>query len=193
MSPTALSFQGLDRAASMSENDFEFLGKNRHLKCTFFQAVFISPRVDWLLQQDATLDSFVVEWRSQGINENRVFEFLEHLMNGEPIDALACEVEGLLEVATLLGNTELINSFICDEAPIDRLTVCGRLSRKSVAGQRVDEEIEFAASHFFEISPGDLKELGVTLLEGIVISEGLCLASEDSLLDFIISLGWDEE
>jgi hypothetical protein len=56
-----LSTQGLQRAAPISENGFVFIGKTRRLKCTLFQAVFISPRVHRLMQQDATLDSIVLE------------------------------------------------------------------------------------------------------------------------------------
>jgi hypothetical protein len=127
------------------------------------------------------------------MNEHRVLEFLEDLMTGRPIEPLASEVEGLCEVATALGNTELLDSLIRDEDPLDRSTVCGRLRRKSVAGRSVDEEIEFAASHFYEIGADDLKGIDVGLLELIVSSEGLRLKSEDSLLTFILNLGLEDE
>jgi hypothetical protein len=200
MPSTVLSSHGLQRAATVNENevefidnDFEFIGNTCHLRCTRFQAVFISPRVDWLLQQDKTLTSFSLEWKSRAMKENRVFELLEDLMHGKPIEPLASEVSCLCEVATALGNTELLDSLIRDKGPLNRSTVCGRLKGKSVAGGSVDEEIEFAASHFFEIDADDLKGIDVGLLELIVSSEGLQLDSEDSLLTFILNLGLQDE
>jgi hypothetical protein len=56
----------------------------------------------------------------------------------------------------------------------------------------VDEEIEFAASHFCEIDADDLKGIDVRLLELIVSSDGLRLESEDSLLTFILNLGLED-
>jgi hypothetical protein len=196
MPPAGLSVRGLQRAATMSEkdfefidNDFEFIGNEYTLRCTLFQAVFLSPRVHSLLQQDKTLTSFFVEWKSQKIDENRVFEFLEDLMNGKPIDPLASEVESLWEAAISLGNTELIESFMHDEDPPDLSTVCVRLRLKSMVGLSTEKEIEFAASHFAEIEAEELKGIGVSLLELIVSSARLRLTSEDSLLRFILSLG----
>jgi hypothetical protein len=110
MAPTVLSSQGLKRIASISENDFEFAGKDFEfigntcrLKSTKFQAAFVSPRVHALLLQDTTSNSFLVECTSQKMNEMRVFELLEQLMNGEAINPPDSEVDGLFEVATLLG------------------------------------------------------------------------------------------
>jgi hypothetical protein len=157
MSPTVLSSQGLDRAVSASESDFdlisngfEFIGHRCRLKYTLFQAVFISPRLHCLLQQDKALNSFSIAWESQEMNENRVFKLLHHLMTGWPIEPLPSEVEGLCEVATVLGNTELLDSFIRDEDQITQSTVFGRLRLKSVVGRPTDKEIAFAAAHFRE-------------------------------------------
>jgi hypothetical protein len=127
------------------------------------------------------------------MKENRVLEFLEDFMNGKPIELLGSEVESVCEVATALGNTELLDSFIRDEDPLDRSTVCGRLKRTSVLVRSVDDEIEFAASHCYEIDAEDLKEIDVSLLELTVSSELLRLESEDSLLSFILSLGLESE
>jgi hypothetical protein len=195
MCQIVLSCHGLQRAATINENelefiddDFEFTGNSCHLRCTRFQAVFLAPRVHWLLQQDKTLTSFVLELKSRTMKDNRVFEFLEDFINGKPIEPLASESEGLYDGATALGNTELLDSFSRDEDRLDRSTVCGWLKRKSAVGRSVGEEIEFAASHFYEIDADDLKGIDVGLLELIVSSEGLRLESEDSLLTFILNL-----
>jgi hypothetical protein len=49
----------------------------------------------------------------------------------------------------------------------------------------VDEEVEFAASHFYELDPDDLQGIGGSILEEIVGSQWLRLPNEDSLLNFI--------
>jgi hypothetical protein len=128
------------------------------------------------------------------MKENRIVGFLEDLMTGKPIEAVVArsscgsEGSGLCEAATALGNTELSDSLVRDEDPLDRSTVCDRLKRKSVVGRSVDEEMEFAASHFYEIDADDQNGIDVPLLELIVRSDGLRLESEDTLLDFIIRL-----
>jgi hypothetical protein len=67
------------------------------------------------------------------------------------------------------------------------------LKRKSVLGRSVDEEIEFASSHFFELDLNELRGIEVSLLERIVSSPELRLTGEDSLLDFICSLDCGDE
>jgi hypothetical protein len=188
-----LSAEGLRRAASASDNAFVFIGKNCQIRCTQVQAAFISPRVESLLKQDKTIDSFWIDCESSNMNEKRVFRFFEDLMNGLRIDPRGFDREGVLAVATFLGNTELINHFIQDDSPIDKSSVCFRLRRKSVIGSSIEEEISFAASHFCELEVADLKGIDVSVLERIVTSEKLCLKDEDSLLRVICALGREDE
>jgi hypothetical protein len=165
-----------------------FIGKSCRIECTKFEAVFLSPRVHFLLQEDKTVDSICIEWKTDRKDEKRIFEHLEKLMKGFAIEPTESDVCGLLEVGNFLGNEELLNKFIINEGPIDKSTVCSRLRRKSSAGLSVENEIEFAASHFYELDFEELKEIDVSLLERIVSSESLHLTNEDSLLDFICRL-----
>jgi hypothetical protein len=64
-----------------------------------------------------------------------------------------------------------------------------KLKTKGGFGYSVEEEIKFIASHFHEIDTEQLKELKVETIESIVSHEDLCLSDEESLLDFIVSLG----
>jgi hypothetical protein len=95
-----------------------------------------------------------------------------------------------LEVAPFLGNTELLEKFIQDDSPLDRSTVCSRL-KKALLGRSADAEIEFAASHFYELDLEQLKGIDISILERIVSSQSLRLQKEESLLDFIFSLDED--
>jgi hypothetical protein len=60
-------------------------------------------------------------------------------------------------------------------------------------GRSMEDEIEFASSHFYELNVDDMIGLDVSILERIVSSQSLRLESEDSLLEFICSLESEEE
>jgi hypothetical protein len=183
-----LSAQGLDRAASVSKEAFEFIGNSCKIQCTQFQAAFISPRVHQLPQEDKTLDSFFIGLQTREITENRLFAFLEQLIGGLPIEPVGGEVVGLLELATLLGSSEWIAQLHHDETEINESNVCFRLRTKSAAGLSVEDEIEFAASNFYLIGFEKLKGIDLCILEAIVTSKSLRLENEDSLLNLIHSL-----
>jgi hypothetical protein len=193
MPSASLSTQGLARAASISEPDFAFIGNNGQLQCTKFQAAFISPRVHTLLQEDKTMDFLFVECPGGNSDEERMFEFLEDLMNGLEIRLSESDVDDYLRVAAFLGNTEFLDLFLAENGPVEQSNVCSRLRRKSAVGRPVEDEIEFAASHFYELDLKELKGVEVSVLERIVSSPGLRLESEDSLLDFICSFDLAEE
>jgi hypothetical protein len=91
-------------------------------------------------------------------------EFLERLLNGTSIDLPDSEVGGFAELAAFLGNTQPLNQLI-DGLPLNQLTVGFRLPSKSVLGESVDQEISFAASHFYEFDLDDLKGIKVSILD----------------------------
>jgi hypothetical protein len=188
MSPILLSSHGLQRAASVGQGTFTFLGDGCKIECTQFQAAFISPRVHRQLQEDKTLTSFFIDFQTPGIEQSRAFTLLERLLSGFSIAPADSEVSGLSELATDLGNSELISQLLPDESAIDKSNVLVRLRRKSAAGLSIALEIDFAASHFYEIEVEGLKGMDISIVEGILSSESLRLGSEDSLLDFICSL-----
>jgi hypothetical protein len=134
------------------------------------------------------VDSFYVECETKQLKEIRVFEFLSRLMSGLPVTPTDSEIAGLVEMATLLGNTELLDEFIKDEGSINQSTVCVRLKMKSALGRSVDQEVQFAASHFYELDSDDLKAIDISVLERILTSKWLRLQDEDSLLTFLCSL-----
>jgi hypothetical protein len=190
MSPLVLSSQGLQRTASMNHNNFTFIGNTCKFQCTQFQAAFISPRVHSLLQTDITVESFVIQYQATGVNEKRMFEFLEHLVAGLPIDPNPSEVNSLSELGGVLDNWEVLN-FCHTPNPIDNSNVCLCLKKADIRCC-LSEEVEFAASHFHDLDLNQLKQLDISILEKIVSSDSLVLQSEDSLLDFILQVDWDE-
>jgi hypothetical protein len=191
-SAIVLSSLGLERGASISENDFAFIGNGFQIRCTKFQAAYISPRVHLLLQETKSINSFFLDCKTAGIDAKRITEFFERLMNGQSIDPTHPEIDAFLDLANYLENTELANKFIDDDNPIEISNVSSLLKNKSAIGRPIDSEIEFAASHFYEIDVDTLKELDVSLLERIISCPSLRLRDEDSLLEFICSLECDQ-
>jgi hypothetical protein len=188
MSPIRLSSHGLDGAASASEGAFAFIGNRCQIQCTQFQAAFISPRVQRLLQEDPTMSSFFIEYQTHHIEEKRIFAFLERLAVGFPIETSGFDVSGLLEVASFLGNSELVEQLLDDEGTIDESTVWLYLRTKSALGVSMENEIKFAALCLHKLGFEQLKGMDISIIERIISSRSLCLRNEDSLLDFICGL-----
>jgi hypothetical protein len=63
---------------------------------------------------------------------------------------------------------------------------------KKENGRNIDEELEFISSHFYHLSSAELeklKKMDIDVIERILNPETLCLEDEDSLFQFIASLG----
>jgi hypothetical protein len=150
------------------------------------------------VEQDKTINSFFVESQSQsqslsrmeGLELNRIIEHFESLMKGSEIVGSGSEMRGLCEFAAVLGNRELLKQ-LCDINEINRQNVCSRLRNGHFCDCCLEEEIVFAASHFYEVEFEELKDLDICLLERILSSPSLRLKDEDSLLEFICKLDWD--
>jgi hypothetical protein len=119
-----------------------------------------------------------------------MFDFLDELVQGRLVNAFDSELGGLLWVAPCPGNNELFNPLsTTDDGGLEASTACLRLTKNSVTS--VPIEIEFAASHFYEIDISRLKQVDLSIRERLLSSKSLRLSREDSLLDFIICLESD--
>jgi hypothetical protein len=56
-----LPTKGLERAASVEENNFVIICPSSQLHCTKFQADFVSQRICEFLRSDRIIDHFIVE------------------------------------------------------------------------------------------------------------------------------------
>jgi hypothetical protein len=130
---------------------------------------------------------FFVGNLSNGADARRIFGFLEHLMVGSEVRASILDFPGVSELAAVLGNIDLLSKAV-GYYEIDLRTICVRLSQVHADGNASDEEISFAASHFYELDFENGKKLGVCVIERILCSPELRLETEDSLLEFISSV-----
>jgi hypothetical protein len=187
--PESFFSRGLERWASLSEKDFAFIGHDFQYACSTFQACFLSPRVYEAVRTDSTVDSFVIEYG--GHDGIAAFQHLDALMHGQRLSPTERIPSGLLAISSLLGNDDLAQFLIGDCDHLDLANVCGHLESKSALGRCTASEIEFAASHFFELDQDALRNLPVSILEDIFSHESLCLETEDSLLQFICTVDCD--
>jgi hypothetical protein len=98
----ALSTKGLKTANGMSRKEFRFLSGSDTFVCDRFQAMFVSPRIANLVENDCTIDEFVL-----GHPDSKSFEILEHLICGEVILADDNSIKIMLDLIEDLENVEL--------------------------------------------------------------------------------------
>jgi hypothetical protein len=101
--------------------------------------------------------------------------FVQKLVAG--IAPLSCDIFGILETAPLFGNTELFNKVLDTEGPLQNQNVCDHLQRKWDAGLPDEHEVHFAALHFYQPDLESLQQMDFCIVERIVRSPVLCLAT----------------
>jgi hypothetical protein len=129
------------------------------LECAEFQAVFLSPRVHRLLQQDRSVNSIFVELKGESAEATRIIGYFDKLMQGFEVRVNDCDVGSVLEVASFLGNTELITEVLEAKDPLSAQNVLSRLETQGFEGCRFERAIDFAASHLYELDLGRVKRM----------------------------------
>jgi hypothetical protein len=99
-----LSAEGLERGASISDEDFTFILNDTEYHCSKFQAAFISPRIQALLSLDKTIDTFVIDCPTKQSGARRLFGLFGQAMHGHAITVEASQIEDFLTVASYLQN-----------------------------------------------------------------------------------------
>jgi uncharacterized protein with ParB-like and HNH nuclease domain len=71
----ALSTKGLKSANCVGRKDFRFISGSDKFVCDRFQAMFVSPRIASMVENDWTIDEFILEHV-----DSSIFETLEELL-----------------------------------------------------------------------------------------------------------------
>jgi hypothetical protein len=145
----------------------------------------MSTAVERILRSDKTVNRFEIE------GSEAYFEDICALVEGKSIIMSEKNCPYLQRLATIVEKEELLKK--CLEFEIGKeisIANCiGKLETKQEFGCPIDAEIAFIASHFYEMDTEALKELKAETIENIVSHEDLCLRDEESLLEFVASLG----
>jgi hypothetical protein len=183
----ALSAKGLKSANRVGRKDFRFISGSDVFVCDRFQAMFISPRIISLIENDSTIDEFILDHA-----DCESFKTLEQLICGETIHADENSMKLLLDLIEDLGNVELSESVInCDEKETELVVSnCNsRLKRKMRLNINIGGEIDFIATHISDFEVNDIRELDISVIENILQQDSLRILNEDWLLRFVFELG----
>jgi hypothetical protein len=184
-----LTSKGLERASQIKGENFTFVVGNSQYQCMKFQAVFVSRAASRIICSDNTCDRLVLDGFD---DENGVFEEINSFMQGRPIIVRESNAHELQKIAQILENDELVARTVDFQFDGEEMTSsnCGlRISRKHKSGCSIDDEIKFAASHFYELDTSELMNVDCDVIEAIVSHKDLCLLDEEGILEFIWSLG----
>ena len=186
-----LSAEGLKHIPShVMAKDFEFVVNGKSYWWNSLLADFLSPKIARIHSSDPACSRFVIESN----DENGVFESFLGLSLGKSIDVNSENALFLQNISRELENGEMIVKFVeTQEGSISSSNVVDRLVLKSSFNLGVEEEVEFVASHFFEIERESLHKLSFEQLRSVLSSSSLKLDSEDQLFDFIVSVVEEDE
>jgi hypothetical protein len=188
----ALTGKRLARVSSIPSDKFEIVFDGNKIECNRFQAAFISDAICRVFCANSSVDRFEVTGYS---GDPAVCEQLSRLMNGSAIVINENNCKDLEALCRILENDELLDQII--EFRIGKEDLCisnciSRLKAKQELGSNIHEELEFIACSFHEFDSDyfeKLRALDLETLERILSSENLCLNDEDTLVEFISSLG----
>jgi hypothetical protein len=187
VSLSAKGLQNLPR--SQYENNFTFVvGESRYC-CSLVVAHFLSPRLCHLHTSDHTINELEIETE----DPNGYFSKVLSLGRGEVVELLEEQKSFIQAIGAEFSNPELSYlSFLTISDDLSMDTICSRLHSLSESGSTHSAESEFAASHFYEFSVSDCRNLGFPVLYSILSSPNLILHNEDSLIEMIREISKDE-
>jgi hypothetical protein len=191
-----LSTKGLENVAALGIEDFTLRVGEHSISCSRFEASFLSPRITTAIFNDATLSEYELDVdveKPEGFDLNCLTEVVS-LSRNRSFSLTSSNFECLKAVGKSLGNVELCDQLMEFTRGTSELTISNVSARLAVAESlevSPSMEIEYLASHFYEIDENIVKSLSHSSLKEVLESDGLQLRSEDSLLNLILSPGGD--
>ena len=181
-----LRAQGIGDAAVTERRNFVFVVGGVEYACCRFQASFVSGLVRRLLASDCCISRVCLHVR----DEARHFEDVVSLMNGRSVSITAANAPFLAACARELENDELVERIVEFQldGDVSLSNVVDRLRIKHELHSDCKTELDFVASHFFEVELDVLRYLSVSDLELVLANPLLKIESEDQLCDTIVLL-----
>ena len=181
----------MKEAAKYESDKFAFVVGDERYECGRFRACFFSQKVCRILAADATADTVKVGVEDPG----EMFKGVVALMNGEQITITGENARFLEACARELENDELLARLVDFRLKREELTpqnVVDRMHIKKEFGIQCDQEVRFAAEHFYEVSADVVRTMSLDELEMVLCHGGLKLISEDALLALLLELASED-
>ena len=163
-------------------DDFVFIVGGKEYHCNKFQASFISPVVTRLLISDINSSEFIIDLD----DKENYFANIMSLLRGDIIQINDENSEFLLQVANILGNDEMIESFSSHIPQLHEGNAIDLYLRRLKYNLETTQEIKFIASNFGKINLESLLKLEPDQLASIIGSDLLTIKNEESFFETII-------
>jgi hypothetical protein len=185
-----LSTKGLENVASLGVEDFSIRVGGHSVGCSRFEASFLSPRITAALLNDPTITEYELELGDCcECDWNCVSGLLSLSRNGS-FDLTSLNFSSVKSVVKALGNRQLGESLIAcahENEEINESSAVTRLALADFLEVSTSAEIDYLASHFYEIDHNLLKSLSHRDLLAVLSSAKLQVETEDSLLNFLLA------
>jgi hypothetical protein len=171
---------------------FEIVFGEKTIECNVFQACFVSGAIHRILSADNTIRCFEI---FDFDCSDDIFEQISKFIKSGCLEINESNCAKLQCVFEILDNEEVICRLIEFQECKEDFTISNCIARiklKRGNMRSFENELEFIASNFHQFDLSELeklKEFDVDILEEILSSQNLLLKDEDSLVEFISSLG----
>jgi hypothetical protein len=180
-----LSAKGLTNIVRENyQNDFKFIFGGQDYDCPFFVAEFLSRRISNYRRNDCTISEIEIESK----DASNCFAKFISLGFGSSVSFELSDYAFIRSICIELESIELYESLFLRSEELSEQNVIERLKCCELIGCSCENEIEFAASHFFVFDESSISELSVSMILKIMGEKSLKLKSEDSLYKMISSL-----
>lgn len=168
------------------KSDFTFIINGDKFNTSYVISDLISPVISNIHQNDPTASIFTISTVNQGD-----FSYVLKLATFRPFTIPDDEIPFFAEIIEKLGNdsidiSNLIQGELTNDNIITYLEQHEKFSR--LYKEKIDTEIDYASSHFFELCEEhkeEMKRFKFDTIEKIVSNANLRLKSEDQLVSFI--------
>lgn len=185
------------------EKNFTFIVNGKRYETNRVVADILSPIIRNYHYQDESIDEFEIKtnYKNQS-NEPDYFQDFLNLVNYDKVEVDFLHSKYYIQYMQQLGcSLDCIksDSIFTDELTIDNSVKRLKTIQLFFPDHSDDEEkslyfeiIQFISQNFDEISKDELRTLDIGTIEDIFRSDQFCIQSEDSLLEFVLELYYQD-
>lgn len=170
--------------------DFSFIVNGKEFKTCQIISDLLSPNICKMHINDPTFNQFIINTKHRG-DFSRILQLIQFTN----ITISKNELEFIYEVLEILGNQSINLTRPEETYNLTLDNVIPNLKRHELFqwfySKEIDQEVNFIASHFYELSEAQKKELfelNELTITKIVSNSNLKLTNEDEILKFINNL-----
>lgn len=165
--------------------DFEFVVGAKSYSCPCIIAEFLSPKVSQMRLLDPTATKYVVRTK----DPKNLFPSLIEMAKGQKVNATNESLSFYITVIKELGNFDEITEILKLVMDVRELNAGNALDqmllREELTGSMAEKELEFIASHLYEVQDSSLIKLSYDVMDAILSHPNLKVNNEDELYELV--------